>query len=824
MKPQKSTLAIMVLACVLLATFTVAKAVPPSPSSFSGRVTINGQNVPDGTEMSAWIDGVKYATASSSTYEGHSVYLLDIPGDDPTSLDVIEGGVDDDTIVFRIGALELEAEQTGTWISGDDVSLDLSVMVVTVTADPELTYTYDPEDPEIIFEGALDREEGEDVGEYAIIQGDLSADGYTIVFISDGLTITPKPIMITAEPKSKIYRTIDPSLAYILSPPLIPGDVMSGGLACITGENVGQYAILQGTLGVNDGNQGQNYTITYQQANLTIEPRPITVTADNKEKVLDQVDPPLTYQITSGQLMPPDVITGALACVAGEVVGTYEILIGSLAIDDDNSGKNSHLTFNEGIFTLNPIAITHVDVTDLQEPDAGASPDILATISAVPSAGVAGTTAEVTWDPDDDPFEPAKLYLASVTLTAVEGHTFSASTIGTVNGEDANVFLNPDGTLTASYEFKTAGYNTPPIADDQTVITLKGNPIEITITGSDPDGDPLTFFLSKLPDHGGLSGTSPKLLYSPSAGFVGMDTFTFTVYDGLLTSNTATVTIHVVEPSCLQVAPANLNQTQQADVISQMALTLTNTCDVEVSFNLMESMIETPLMSEGFEDNLIPPEEWQTRQLNDNHTWTIVMNPVDQGQYAAWVRWDLDHPSDEWLITPVLDSTAVTDLVLSFKAYSNTSYPDASMKVWVLDVDGDPLIDEPLWDMVRDEHWTDLSTYRSVLVDLGQFDGYGEIRIGWQYVGQGGESFALDSIHVGSRLEIPWLDLPFTLDSIEPSASKEIAITFNSTGLEIGTYQALLSMINIPYPMINIPIRLRVIGEGYYFYLPLIVR
>lgn len=731
----------MVLACVLLATFSVVRAELPAPSHFYGQVKINNENVPDGTEVSAWIAGVMYATANTSTHEGHSVYALDVPGDDPSTLGVVEGGVEGDTIVFKISDLELEAEQTGTWISGADVNLDLSVMVVTVTADPqtkvygepdpELTYTYAPEDPGIIFEGALERDAGEDVGEYAITQGDLSAEGYAIVFISDDLAITPKPITITAEPKSKIYRTVDPPLTYTRSTDLILGDVMSGGLARISGENVGQYEIRQGTLGINDGNQGKNYAITYQEAMLTIEPRTITVTADDKEKVLGQVDPPLTYQITSGELMPPDVITGSLARVGGEGVGTYEILIGSLAIDDDNGGKNYHLTFEEGIFTINPSTITHVDVTDIQEPVAGASPDILATITAIPGAGIAASTAEVMWNPDDDIFEEHTLYTASVTLIAAGGYAFSTSTTATVNGEEAIVLLNPDGTLTVSYEFMT-----------------------------------------------------------------------------------------VVEPSCLEVQPANLVQTQQADDSKEKILTLTNTCDVEVNFDVFETII---MLSEGFEAILMPPEEWQIRQLNDVHTWIRVPNPVDQGQYAAWVRWDIENPSDEWLISPIMDTTAVTDLVLSFRAYTKTDYPGASVKVWVLDADGNRLTVEPLWDLIRDEQWSK-STYRSVMVDLGQFDGYGEIRIGWQYVGQGGESFGLDTIYINSRAEIPWLELPFTSDSIAPSKSKEIVITFDSTGLEIGTYQALLSIINFPNPTIHIPVRLWVIGEGYFFYLPLIFR
>lgn len=58
---------------------------------------------------------------------------------------------------------------------------------------------------------------------------------------------------------------------------------------------------------------------------------PITVTADAKTKVYGDVDPALTYQITSGSLLPGDSASGSLTRVTGESVGTYEIQRGTLA-------------------------------------------------------------------------------------------------------------------------------------------------------------------------------------------------------------------------------------------------------------------------------------------------------------------------------------------------------------------------------------------------------------------------------------------------------------------------------------------------------------
>src|SRR5262249_45219096 len=55
------------------------------------------------------------------------------------------------------------------------------------------------------------------------------------------------------------------------------------------GENVGTYAINQGTLSA-----GTNYTITFVSSNLTISARSLTVTADNLTKLLGAPLPDFT--------------------------------------------------------------------------------------------------------------------------------------------------------------------------------------------------------------------------------------------------------------------------------------------------------------------------------------------------------------------------------------------------------------------------------------------------------------------------------------------------------------------------------------------------
>ncbi|HXG58167.1 MAG TPA: MBG domain-containing protein, partial [Thermoanaerobaculia bacterium] len=210
--------------------------------------------------------------------------------------------------------------------NSNPATLTVSPRPITVTADAK-SKTYGDDDPLLTYQisggplvtgdsvtGSLTRVAGETVGSYAIQQGTVSAGpNYSITFVGADLTITARPVAVTADAKTKVYGNADPELTYqITSGSLVFSDAFTGALTRASGENVGTYAIQQGTLALND-----NYTLTFVGADLTITARPVTVTADAKAKVYGNADPELTYQITSGSLVFSDAFTGALTRVAG---------------------------------------------------------------------------------------------------------------------------------------------------------------------------------------------------------------------------------------------------------------------------------------------------------------------------------------------------------------------------------------------------------------------------------------------------------------------------------------------------------------------------
>jgi hypothetical protein len=174
---------------------------------------------------------------------------------------------------------------------------------------------------------------------------------YALSFVGADLTITARPVQVTAEGKTKVYGDADPALTYqITNGSLALGDAFSGALTRDAGQAVGSYAITQGSLALNS-----NYNLTFVGANLAITARPIQVTADAKTKVYGDADPGLTYQITSGALAFSDTFAGGLTRAAGETVGTYAIGQGTLAL---NANYNLAFVGANLSITARPIQVT----------------------------------------------------------------------------------------------------------------------------------------------------------------------------------------------------------------------------------------------------------------------------------------------------------------------------------------------------------------------------------------------------------------------------------------------------------------------------------
>ncbi|MBZ8119509.1 Hint domain-containing protein [Roseovarius sp. LXJ103] len=127
------------------------------------------------------------------------------------------------------------------------------------------------------------------------------------------------------------------------------------------------------------------------------------------------------------------------------------------------------------------------------------------------------------------------------------------STSGTIE------FLDPEtGDVTGTSTFTEIenillpAANAAPVAGDDTASTVEDLATDITVLGNDSDadaGDTLSVISSTPSANGGTTSVNADntIAYTPPAGFVGTDTFEYTVSDGNGGTDTATVTVVVAE-------------------------------------------------------------------------------------------------------------------------------------------------------------------------------------------------------------------------------------------------------------------------------------
>jgi virginiamycin B lyase len=140
--------------------------------------------------------------------------------------------------------------------------------------------------------------------------------------------------------------------------------------------------------------------------------------------------------------------------------------------------------------------------------------------------------------------------------------SYSPTAVGA--SDAATLRANMGSEVVASVDLGGTGFaNTQPTANGGSVSTPVNTATTINLQGSDSDGDFLTFAIASDPSHGTLTalttgecslGGGPStcygsVIYTPTAGYTGTDSFTITVSDGLVSSAAATIAIGVGVPA-----------------------------------------------------------------------------------------------------------------------------------------------------------------------------------------------------------------------------------------------------------------------------------
>ncbi|MDG2124485.1 MAG: lamin tail domain-containing protein, partial [Verrucomicrobiales bacterium] len=191
-----------------------------------------------------------------------------------------------------------------------------------------------------------------------------------------------------------------------------------------------------------------------------------------------------------------------------------------------------------------------------------ASPPLIESFTAAPTTIFDGNTATLSWS------------VANATSLSIDNNAPAitpADTSTSVSPTTATTYTltatNADGSVQATTTVNVDPGT--PTAVAQTIDVSQDASAPITLTATDPNTTPtlLADHVTSAPSGGTLAGDPPSLTYTPTLGFAGPDSFTFTATDGLTTSAPATVTINVVPPP---VAPNAITLSSKA--VSQHSL------------------------------------------------------------------------------------------------------------------------------------------------------------------------------------------------------------------------------------------------------------
>ena len=308
------------------------------------------------------------------------------------------------------------------------------------------------------------------------------------------------------------------------------------------------------------------------------------------EGVMTDEDTPVSITLLGsdpdGDTLTYNVVTGpSHGCLSGTAPKlTYT--------PQPNFNGSDSFTFNVNDGTMDGVPVTVlITVKAVNDPPTANDESVTTQEDTLASITLAGC------DPDGDALNYSVVKSPSHGNLSGTGPNLTYTPNANFNGSDSFLFKVNDGTVdsaAATVSIKiipvndppTASYvgakvqMDPPVAKDDNVTTEEDTPVSITLAGSDPNEDALTYTVLTNPSHGKLSGTAPNVNYTPKPNFNGPDSFTFKVSDEVADSNAATVSITVTAVN----DPPTANDdsvTMQEDTSIEAIDVLKNNIDVD---------------------------------------------------------------------------------------------------------------------------------------------------------------------------------------------------------------------------------------------------
>ena len=282
-------------------------------------------------------------------------------------------------------------------------------------------------------------------GPYAIhcVTGSLAAHNYSFSFINGWLTVTPAPLVITADDKTKPYGAELPVLTVTYSG-FVNGED-AGSLttepAIATSATVSSHvAGSPYSIGAS-GAVDTNYTFSYAAGTLSVTPVTLTITANNQTKAYGAALPALTVSylglvngdtsatFSSAPNTAPAITTTAHA--DSHVAGNPYSITASRAADSDYT-----ISYVAGTLTVTPVWLT-ITADDQTKAYGAALPALTASYAGFTNGDAAASLTA-----------PPTLSTPATAASHVAGNPFLITATGAVDSDYTISYV--DGTLTVT--------------------------------------------------------------------------------------------------------------------------------------------------------------------------------------------------------------------------------------------------------------------------------------------------------------------------------------------------------------------------------------
>lgn len=438
------------------------------------------------------------------------------------------------------------------------------------------------------------------------------------------------------------------------------------------------------TYEASDGQLSSNLgTVTVQVQAVNDAPTgslpPVTVAEDSDPTIIDllsafsDVDDgaaSLSFSVLSNSnpsLVTPSIAGSTLSLLyAADAEGASSVVIRAT----DPLGDYADATFAVTVSSVNDApVITSTPLTSVDE-------DTLYSYAPVANDVDAGDVVTIT-------------ATALPTWLSFDGMTLSGTPTNDEVGEHDVVLIATDDagdSATQGFTITVINVNDAPVAGAASFTTDEDLALSGNLSGSDDDGDSLTFAAATQPAHGALAvNPDGSFSYTPVADYHGPDSFTFTVSDAAKTSMEATINLTVnpindlpvatVEPFTVEedtATPITINASDvDGDTLSSTILAVSGGT---LTGDLLTGYTFTP------DDNFYGPASVEI-EISDGNAGVVnlvenfTINPVNDAPVADTlsVETDEDAPVAITLTGSDIEKDALTYAIVNATANGNLS-------------------------------------------------------------------------------------------------------------------------------------------------------